>query len=113
MHLTYVNPPTGYTRPENEPHSEYPKYVHVAGKPSVIANDPGEEAAILAGAVVVEKALEPEAATAPIPTLVGGNDEEVMLRKIAAEKGIALDGRWSLARIRKVVNAATVTAASQ
>jgi hypothetical protein len=108
MNLVYVDAPTGYTRPPNEPHTEYPKFVHFADKrPSVIVNDAEEEAAALAGDSVTQKAAPAPQIQAPINSLVGQNDEETMLRKIAAEKGIHLDGRWKLAKIRKVVEAAS------
>ena len=103
-----VNPPTGYIKPLNEAHTEYPKYVHFPdGRPSVIVRDADEEAAVLAGASVsVPKPLPPVLA-APIPTLVGENDEKTMLLKIAQEKGIKVDGRWKLPKIRKAVEVAS------
>lgn len=108
MQLTYVEAPTGYTRPQNEPHTEYPKFIHFRDKRhSIIVNDAEDEVAALAGAVVAPKAVEAISAPAPINNLVGQNDEESMLRKIAAEKGIHLDGRWKLPKIRKAIEAAT------
>lgn len=108
MQLTYVEAPTGYTRPQNEPHTEYPKFVHFADKrPSMIVNDAEEESAALAGEAIPERPTAPVDAPAPVPVLVGGNDEEAMLRKIAAEKNIKIDGRWKLPKIRKAVEAAS------
>jgi hypothetical protein len=43
-----------------------------------------------------------------IPSLVGANDEKEMLLKIAAEKGIKIDGRWRLPKLRKAVEAASL-----
>lgn len=107
MQLIYVDPPTGYIRPLNEPHTEYPKFVHIAGKPAVIVNDADEESAVRAGGEPAAKVPEPEAQPAPVPVLVAVNDEEAMLRKIADEKGIRIDGRWKLPKIRKAVQAAS------
>lgn len=109
MQLIYVHPPTGYTPPELQPSAEFPKFVHFSdGRKSVIAEDAEQEAAILAGNAVPElKPTGPLAPPAPIVTLVGENDELTMLRKIAADKGIHLDGRWKLNKIRAAVEAAS------
>lgn len=104
-----VDPPTGYMRPLNEVHTEYPKYVHFADKrPSVIVYDRDEEIAVLKGdKVEAHVPAAPASAPAPVPVLVGANDEKAMLLKIAAEKGIKIDGRWKLPKLRKAVEAAT------
>lgn len=107
MQLTTVNPPTGYTRPPNEAHTEFPKWINIAGKPSVLVDDAEAEAAVLAGLVVPEPKSAPVSAPVPIVALVGENDELTMLRKIAADKGIHLDGRWKLNKIRSAVEAAS------
>lgn len=108
MQLSYVSPPTGYTPPLNFVGTEYPKYVHFPdGRPSVIVENAEDEERARAGDVIVPKPVEPPAPDAPIPQLVGQNDEETMLRKIAAEKGIRIDGRWKLPKIRKAVEAAS------
>lgn len=107
MQLTYIHPPTGNETLKNQAYIEYPKFVHFTdGRKSVIVADAEEEAAALAGKPVPERAIEVPP-VAPIPVLVGGNDEEAMLRKIAAEKGIRIDGRWKLPRIRRAVEAAS------
>lgn len=108
MQLTYVPAPTGYTAPLNFVGTEYPKYINFPdGRASVIVNDADEESAARDGVVVVPKPVPAAEPPAPINNLVGTNDEEAMLRKIAAEKGIHLDGRWKLPKIRKAVEAAT------
>ena len=108
MQLIYMNAPTGYVAPLQAALTEYPKYIHFPDKrPSVIVNDPEEEAAVLNDEPVAEKPKAPDAPAAPVVSLVGQNDEESMLRKIAAEKGIHIDGRWKLPKIRKAVEAAT------
>ena len=104
--LTPISAPTGYVRPEGETPTEYPKWVHFKDKPSFIVNDAEQEAAALAGEAVKPIKVA-EVAAAPVPTLVGGNDEMAMLKKIAEEKGIRLDGRWNIAKVRKAVAAAS------
>lgn len=108
MQLTHINPPTGYVAPANQEFVEYPKFIHFSDKrPSIIVNDAEEEALAIAGAAIPDRAPAPSAPAAPIVSLVGENNEEAMLRKIAADKGIHLDGRWKLAKIRKAVEVAT------
>lgn len=108
MQLSYLSPPTGYVAPLNAAFTEFPKYVHFPdGRPSVIVENAEDEERARAGDVIVPKPVEPPAPDAPIPQLVGQNDEETMLRKIAAEKGIRIDGRWKLPKIRKAVEAAS------
>lgn len=102
-----VAPASGYVKPLNEQHTEYPKFVHFEGRPSVIVHNTEEEMAATAGHPVEHALAETLVAPAPIPTLIGTNNEEAMLRTIAAEKGIHLDGRWRLAKIRKVIEAAS------
>lgn len=106
MQLMYVSAPTGYTKPLNEVHAEYPKFVNFSdGRQAVIVNDAEEEEAAKGGAVIAPKPLAALPRPAPINNLTGMNDEEAMLRKIAADKNIYLDGRWKLPRIRKAVEA--------
>lgn len=108
MQLTYVPAPTGYAAPMNFVGEEYPKYVHFPdGRTSVIVKDADEEAAARQGEVITPKPDAPASPPAPIVNLVGQNDEESMLRKIAAEKNIRIDGRWKLPKIRKAVEAAS------
>lgn len=101
MQLTYIEAPTGYTRPANEVHTEYPKFLHFPDKPSVIVQDAAEEQAVLAGAAPKPAPVVMPPPVAPIPSLMGKNDEEAMLREIAAQRNIRIDGRWKLPRIRK------------
>lgn len=103
-----VDPPTGYIRPPGEIHTEFPKYVHFPdGRPSVIVKDADEEAVARAGGSINTDTPTLPVHPAPIPTLVGENDEKAMLLKIAEEKGIKVDGRWKIAKIRKAVEQAT------
>jgi hypothetical protein len=106
MQLTYMNPPTGYVAPEAPAYQEYPKWLHFPDSPSVLVNDADEEAAVMSGAPAPEPVKE-NAPPAPIPTLVGGNDERSMLLKIAEERGIRVDGRWGTPKLRKAVEAAS------
>lgn len=106
MQLTYMNPPTGYVAPESPAYQEYPKWLHFPDSPSVLVNDAEEESAVMAGAPAPEPVKE-FTPVAPVPTLVGANDERAMLLKIAEEKGIRVDGRWKTDKLRKAVNAAT------
>lgn len=105
--LPPITPPTGYARPENEVHTEFPKWVHVAGASSVIAESAEHEAAILVGVPAPVAPVVEAVAPAPIPVLVGENDEMTMLKQIAADKGIHLDGRWKLNKVRAAVEAAS------
>lgn len=108
MQHIYVNPPTGYTPPLNFVGTEYPKYIHFPdGSPSVIVENAQDEERARAGSIIAPKPVKPEVPSAPVNNLVGQNDEESMLRKIAADKGIHLDGRWKLPKIRKAVEAAS------
>ena len=114
MQLVYVNPPTGYVAPVSFAGTEYPKYVHFPDKPSVIVQDAEEEAAVIAGETIPEpRPAAPIAHPAPIVSLVGANDEMTMLRKIAADKNIHLDGRWNVkkARVAVAVGVAAIRAA--
>jgi hypothetical protein len=96
---------------------EYPKWIHMSGYPSVIAKDAEEEAALLArtptsGDVTIQlQGAQADAVAAPIvesgPTLQGPNDERELLLKIAEEKGIKIDKRWNLNRLRATVERET------
>lgn len=104
--LERINPPTGYARPPAEVHTEFPKWLHFSGKPSVLVDSTEEERRVLGGGAVAVQHVE-EATVAPVPSLVGQNDELTMLRKIAEERGIHLDGRWNVKKIRAKIEAAT------
>jgi len=100
-----IGPPTGYVRPMNEVHPEYPKWVHFTdGRPSVVADDAEAEASLLAGKTV-ERITPEVASAAPSMVLVGENDEMAMLKKIAEQHGIKIDGRWKLSKVRAAVTA--------
>lgn len=120
MQLMYVQPPTGYTKPENEELTEYPKFVHFKnGRPSEIVNDAAEENALLAYREVPSpipvtatglipepvKTLEPQTSVASAPEAVPG-DEKTLLIAEAEAKGVKIDKRWSAAKIKAALEAA-------
>lgn len=89
---------------------EFPKWVHMAGYPSVIAQDAAEEAVLRARPIpsdpvnaLLQTPPETFHAGPPVPPpttmLQGSNDAREMLWKIAAEKGIKIDKRWKLPRL--------------
>lgn len=91
--------------------AEFPKIVYSApmSKDFKIVNSPEEEAAFYAGLntpeTVTMTVAVPEA-PAPVVTLAGSNDEKEILLQIAKEKGIPVDGRWKIERIRATLEAA-------
>lgn len=106
MQLIRLESPTGYSRPPNEVHPEFPKWLHFKDGPSVLVQDAAEEAAVLGGG----PAPEPIAAAveiAPVPILVGENNERDMLLQIAEARGIRVDRRWKTPKIRAAVEAAS------
>lgn len=95
---------------------DYPKWVRVKGYPDAVAKDAAEEAELLARPVrEVSEAAKPvavpkeplvnpaKAGAAQMPpprTLAGPNEERDILIQIAQEKGIKIDKRWKIERIR-------------
>lgn len=93
---------------------DYPKWVRVKGYPDAIAKDAEEEAELLARPVrdvpakpvatpkepLVNPAKAGEAQMPPPRTLAGPNEERDILIQIAQEKGIKIDKRWKIERIR-------------
>ena len=105
--IARIGPPTGYVRPANEVHPSYPKWVHFEDKrPSVIVQNKAEHDALLGGIAPTPAPAKEDTAPAVV-TLVGSNDDLTILRKLAAEKGIAIDGRWSMKKIRAKIEAAS------
>lgn len=97
---------------------EYPKWIHMSGYESVIAQDAEEEAQLLsrppkAGDITVAlKGAQAEAIAQPItepkkdPILTGWHNERAILLQIAKEKNIKVDARWKTDRIRETVDKA-------
>lgn len=87
---------------------EYPKWVHRDGAQSRIVQDAEEEAAFLSSVnSVVTTPPEPVLApAAPTVTLSPDNDEKSLLLALAKEKGIAVDGRWKVDKLRAAMTAA-------
>lgn len=95
--------------------SEYPKWVYMDGYPGVLADDAAQEAELLARSVkaktdkpiIIPQAKAPEVTPDPPKNILSGpNDEKEMLLKIAKEKGVAVDGRWKIDRIRATLEKA-------
>ncbi len=95
---------------------EFPKFVHMSGYPSTIAQNAEEEAVLLArpmevGSVVTKpevaapKPAEPVAT--PVAILSGPNDEREILLQVAKEKNIKIDLRWKTDRIRATIERET------
>ena len=99
---------------------DYPKWVHMKGYPDTLARDAEEEAELLKRPVreasepskSISKPSEPllnpakagAAAMPPPRTLAGPNEEKHMLIQIAEEKGIKIDKRWKIERIRHALD---------
>ena len=102
-----------YTHTSFPPQTEYvewPKWVHMEGFKSVIAQNAEEEAALRArqpGDVVKAVDPQPVIIEAPARTLSGPNDEREILFQIAAEKNIKVDKRWKTDRIRTTIERET------
>ncbi len=79
---------------------EYPKWIHMSGYPSTIAQDAEHEAELLkrppiSGDVTVKlESVESKAVATP------PSDERELLLQVAKEKNIKIDGRWKIDRIR-------------
>jgi len=104
-----LSAPIGYQAPIGESHSEYPKYIHLPKKIDVIVNSREEENAVLAGAQIQRKERPTIEHDAPVPTLVGRNDERQMLLAIAEKRGIHVDMRWKTPKLRRVLENACYT----
>ncbi len=111
FHYSHMTFPQG-------PGTEYPKWIHMSGYPSIIAKDAEEEARLLArdtrsGDIAIElQGAKAEAIAQPIveqPTkiLSGPNDEREILLQIAREKNIKVDKRWKLDRLRATIERET------
>lgn len=87
---------------------EYPKWVHRDGGHSCIVQNSEEEAAFLSSVnSVVTTPPEPlPMPSAPTVTLSPDNDEKSLLLALAKEKGIAVDGRWKVDKLRAAMTAA-------
>lgn len=85
---------------------EWPKWVHRDGQPSVLVANAEEEAAIMSGAKqeAAPEVVAPVVAAAAV--LTGSNDEKAILLQIAKEKGIKVDARWRIEKIRAAMEAA-------
>lgn len=99
---------------------DYPKWVHMKGYPDIIAKDAEEEAMLLARPPREDlpKTEKPKqiseplhnpakagaAAMPPPRVLAGPNEEKHMLIQIAEEKGIKIDKRWKIERIRHALD---------
>ncbi len=89
------------------PGTLYPKWVHMSGYESVIAQDAEHEAELLArpaksGDVTV--ALEPAKAEAIAQPMA---DERAELIQAAKDRNIKIDARWKTDRIRETIEKAT------
>lgn len=93
---------------------EYPKWVRMEGYADTLAEHAEHEAELLKrpprghGAPIVpapvqEDLVEPE----PKRTLVGANDEREILWQIAQERGLKVDKRWNLTRLRAFIERET------
>lgn len=103
MPVMTLTPPTGHVPPEDRPFYEYPKWV---GK--VIVTSREEEDAILkagdaSAAVPAPKVSNVTSDILPAPTLQGPNDEMELLLAAAEKKGIRIDKRWGIKKLRKAV----------
>src|SRR4051812_41516218 len=106
MQLIHLEAPTGYSRPPNEAHPEFPKWLHFKDSSSVLVQSAAEEAAVLGGGPAPEP-VGVIADPAPVPILVGENNERDMLLQIAEARGIRVDRRWKTPKIRAAVEAAS------
>ncbi len=110
FHYSHMTFPQG-------PGTEYPKWIHMSGYASTIADGPEDEAMLLArparqGDVTIQlQGVQADAIAQPIvePTaiLAGPNNEREILLQIAAEKNIKVDARWKTERIRATVERET------
>lgn len=96
--------------PDSDPNpSEYPKWVYdkpMSKNGRMVANAE-EEAAFLAG--LAGEALMPEEVVPPTPAVVltgGEMDEKAILLALAKEKGIKVDARWKVEKIRAAMEQA-------
>jgi hypothetical protein len=86
---------------------EYPKWIHMSGYPSEIAQDAEQEAALLSrptksGDVTVQ--LESAKADAFVAPMGEAQDpERQALVELANAKNIKVDGRWSVKRLKLVL----------
>jgi hypothetical protein len=88
---------------------EYPKWVYMEGYPAEIAASAEHEAALLARGTkdALPAAPEPVATpAAPTVTLAPDNDEKSVLLALAKERGIKVDARWKVEKIRAAMTAA-------
>jgi hypothetical protein len=107
-----IGPPTHHTpSPTPAEFVEYPKWLHFAGKPSVIVNDREEEKAALSGNPLqaAPEPVRPIVNSAPVQTLQGVVDERASLLTIAEARGIKIDKRWKTEKIRRTIEAAVPT----
>ncbi len=100
------------TMPEPDPAlSEYPKWCYPKPMgPGVLVSNAEEEAGIM-NAPNGDFAPLPEPVPAPVVeapsvTLSPDNDEKTVLLALAKEKGIAVDGRWRIEKLRAAMTAA-------
>ncbi len=99
---------------DKAPGTLYPKWVHMSGYESVIAQDAEVEAELLArpaksGDVTVQlegakaEAIAQPVMDAPAPILEGVNTERDLLIKAAQDNDIKIDKRWTTDKIRKAI----------
>jgi hypothetical protein len=98
--------------PQADPNlRDYPKWVYPDGpKSGVIVQNAEEEAALLASGAVPALAAESVAPVEPTITLSPDNDEKAVLLALAKERGIKVDARWGVEKIRAAMTAAQPSA---
>lgn len=81
-------------------HKEYPKWVTIDDKPAVLVDSASQEHALRHPHAKVARETEPD-----VPTLVERQeaDEKALLHRLAEEKGIKIDKRWGLEKLRDIV----------
>ncbi len=85
---------------------DWPKWVYPNGpKSGVIVQNAEEEASVLAGAAL-SPMVEVAAPAVPTVTLAPDNNEKAILLALAKEKGIKVDARWALPKLRAAMEAA-------
>lgn len=108
LNLPPLSPPTGYVKPDDEVLSEYPKFLHFEGKPSIIAQSKAEEDKLLSGKEVVTANvtrihvdIAPIEDRNPVPI----TSEKDALISQANIRGVKIDKRWGTDKIKAALAA--------